>query len=529
LLAPKGEYLVDVRAIGRPSGQFPIQVTGEPPADRFKVQMQPCAYVQAEITDDRGGPIPCKVSFTGKGETKSPDYGPNSGEFQVGNCVYTEDGTFKAEIGRGQYDVIISRGPEYDAIFLELTVQPNQTTPLRGSLVRTVATPGWVSADFHSHSSPSGDNSGSQLGRVLNLLAENIEFAPCTEHNRVSTYTPHLDRLSAHKWMATCPGIELTGAVLPVNHQNAFPIIHRPRTQDGGGPTILTDPIAQIRRLAMWDSESDKLVQENHPNLARILGDKDEDGTFDEGFREMLQFMDVVEIHPPATILLAPGSEEFKDAARNPAFRWLQMLNRGYRIPGVVNTDAHYNFHESGWIRNYVRSSTDEANKIDTMEMVHQSEKGRIVMTTGPFMEVQVSNDSKKAAAEVGGDLRAETGKVHVHIRVQCANWFDINRVQILVNGRLDDRYNYTRRKNGDFFANGVVKFDQEITLEVGEDAHIIVVAAGEGLQLGPVMGPRWGKQTPIAVSNPIFVDRDGGGFKPNQDNLGVPFPISVK
>jgi hypothetical protein len=529
LLAPKGEYLVDVRAIGRPSEQAPIELSGETTADRFKIQVQPSGYVQAEITDDRGGPIPCKVSFTGKGETKSPDYGPESGTYQVRNCVYTEDGTFKAEIGPGQYDVIISRGPEYDALFLELTVQANQTTPLRGSLVRTVATPGWVSADFHSHSSPSGDNSGSQLGRVLNLLAENVEFAPCTEHNRVSTYAPHLDRLSAHQWMSTCPGIELTGAVLPVNHQNAFPIIHRPRTQDGGGPTILTDPIAQIRRLAMWDSESDKLVQENHPNLARILGDKDEDGTFDEGFRDMLQFMDVVEIHPPATILLAPGSEEFEDAARNPAFRWLQMLNRGYRIPGVVNTDAHYNFHESGWIRNYVRSSTDEANKIDTMEMVHQSEKGRIVMTTGPFMEVQVTNDSKKAMAEVGGDLRAETGKVHVQIRVQCANWFDINRVQILVNGRLDDRYNYTRRKNGDLFANGVVKFDQEIPLEVGEDAHIIVVAAGEGLQLGPVMGPRWAKQTPIAVSNPIFVDRDGGGFKPNRDNLGVPFPISVK
>jgi hypothetical protein len=30
----------------------------------------------------------------------------------------------------------------------------------------------------------------------------------------------------------------------------------------------------------------------------------------------------------------------------------------------------------------------------------------------------------------------------------------------------------------------------------------------------------------PFAVSNPIFVDVDGGGFKPNGDDLGVPFPV---
>ena len=63
---------------------------------------------------------------------------------------------------------------------------------MEAKLVRSVKTDGWISADFHSHSSPSGDNTSSQLGRVLNLLCEHVEFAPCTEHNRLSTYDPHL-------------------------------------------------------------------------------------------------------------------------------------------------------------------------------------------------------------------------------------------------------------------------------------------------------------------------------------------------
>ena len=31
----------------------------------------------------------------------------------------------------------------------------------------------------------------------------------------------------------------------------------------------------------------------------------------------------------------------------------------------------------------------------------------------------------------------------------------------------------------------------------------------------------RWGEQPPVAVANPIFVDIDGNGFKPNGDLLG--------
>jgi hypothetical protein len=98
-------------------------------------------------------------------------------------------------------------------------------TIIDARLVRTVKTDGWISTDSHSHSSPSGNNTSSQLGRVLNLLCEHIEFAACTEHNRLSTYDPHLRRLGAEKQMATCVGVELTGRPLPLNHQNAFPLL----------------------------------------------------------------------------------------------------------------------------------------------------------------------------------------------------------------------------------------------------------------------------------------------------------------
>ncbi|MEO8497632.1 MAG: hypothetical protein ABI614_21410, partial [Planctomycetota bacterium] len=71
------------------------------------------------------------------------------------------------------------------------------------------------------------------------------------------------------------------------------------------------------------------------------------------------------------------------------------------------------------------------------------------------------------------------------------------------------------------------VQFEHDIQLELAEDAHIIVAAIGEGLTLGRNMGPLWGEKPPVAVSNPISVDVDGDGFKPNGDLLDVPLPIS--
>ena len=106
-------------------------------------------------------------------------------------------------------------------------------------------------------------------------------------------------------------------------------------------------------------------------------------------------------------------------------------------------------------------------------------------------------------------------------MRVQCPNWFDVDRVQVFLNGRPDEALNFTRQSAPERFSDATVKFDQEIPLRLERDTHVIVAAIGEHSKLGPVMGPEHADDRPVAVSNPIFVDVDGGGFKPNGDALG--------
>lgn len=528
-LAP-GEFDVVVTADGRQPTRVKILAEGD--SVKKIIDVPPVGFVESYITDGNGSPIPCKVAFHGIEGTPDPNFGPDSRAVSVKNLRYSANGKFKQGLGPGMYEVIVSHGPEFDAEIIELVVSPAQTTELSVQLNRSVDTTGWISTDFHSHSSESGDNTSDQLGRVLNLLAEQFDFAPCTEHNRVDSYLPHLQKLNAIGQMATCPGMELTGGPLPINHQNAFPLLMRPRTQDGGGPRTSADPLIQIERLKFWDDHSEKLVQMNHPNLVTILGDKDSDGHADEGFEPMFGFVDVVEVHPLSTILSEATSSP-PGKRGNVIFNWLQLLNQGYRMPGVVNADAHYNFHGSGFLRNYIRCSTDNPAEIDTMEVVRNTVAGRIVMSNGPFVSVQARGqrlgDDQKISGEIGDELVLKKESVKLDLKIQCANWYDINRVQILVNGRPAENLNFTRRENKQMFGNGVVKFEQTIDVPLVEDSHLIVIAAGEGLQLGRVMGPAHGKNIPIAVTNPIFVDIDGDGFQPNRDALGVPMLMKQK
>jgi hypothetical protein len=166
---------------------------------------------------------------------------------------------------------------------------------------------------------------------------------------------------------------------------------------------------------------------------------------------------------------------------------------------------------------------------VKVLDVVHTAEQGHMVMTSGPYLQVSALAARAEAKAYMpGDDMKAPGGKVTLQVKVQCPNWFDIDRVQVLVNGKAEPKLNFTRAANADLFRDGAVKFDREIRVDLQADAHLIVVAAGEKLGLGRVMGPDHEKDMPIAVSNPIFVDVDGDGeFTPNHDTLGAPLPVA--
>ena len=112
----------------------------------------------------------------------------------------------------------------------------------------------------------------------------------------------------------------------------------------------------------------------------------------------------------------------------------------------MVNSDAHYNFHGSGFLRNYLKSPTDNPADVRALDIVHAAERGNVVMSSGPFMEVRLNAGGTAQDASPGDDLLVPAGQASLRVRVQCPNWFDIDRVQVFLNGRPAESLNFTRQ-----------------------------------------------------------------------------------
>jgi hypothetical protein len=525
--APAGEYEVTFEDLGREAVTKKTTVTADAP-QKLDAEMSVAAAVAFDIRDEAGVSLPCKAQFHILGGGEKVNLGPDNRAHGCADQYHSETGKFRVQLPPGRYRIVVTRGIEYSHLAQEVNLGAAQTASFAGVLKRLVDTTGWVSADYHNHSTPSGDNTCGTDDRLTNLAAEHVEFAPTTEHNRLYDWRPHIERLGLTPFLHTVPGMELTGSGA---HFNSFPFKPEPFTQDNGAPVWNKDPRITGITLRDWQgSEPDRWVQINHPDMVENFIDRDADGQVDGGFRGLATLIDGVETQNYSASALLDGRpfQVSKDKLGKESVQyereyiWLQMLNRGHRYAAMAVCDAHsvYGNGVGGW-RMYLPSHTDEPSKIDWRENSRHAKAGHSILTTGPFLTVQTENGTGP------GDTTRATAGVKLHVKVQCTDWLDIDRVQILVNGRARKELNFTRASHPDWFGAGVVKFDRTLDIPLSEDAHLIAVATGEKSDLSIGYGTSaQAKIKPFAYHNPIFVDLDGGGFTPNGDTLGWPLPV---
>ena len=525
---PPGNQNLEFSETGREP--VPREITIEAgPAANLDVSLGTQSAVLFDIRDSQGQSTPCKVNFSGRDGTPQPNLGPNNRAHGCVDQYHSEIGAFTVPLPPGKYRAIVTRGPEHNMLVFPIDLKPGETVHAKGTLVRAVDSRGWVSTDFHNHSTPSGDNTCGTDDRIINLAAEHIEFAPTTEHNRIYDWAPHIVKLGLANHIKTIVGIELTGKGA---HWNSFPFKPSPYLQDGGGPVWKKDPrLNAITLREFQGAEPDRWVQINHPDMVENFIDRDLDGIIDHGFAGLGGMIDGVETQnylgheilggKPFQVFPVKDDPVARQVRMFREFIWLQLLNQGHRIWGTAVADAHtvHGNGVGGW-RTYIPSSTDNPAEIDWREIVRNAKRGRMILTTAPFLQV-TANDGLPP-----GDTIQGTDTVNLNIKVQCADWYAIDRVQVMVNGRQPKDLNFTRKKNPGWFADGVVQFDRSIPVKLREDAHLIVVVTGEQSNLSHCFGSSTqAKMQPTAYNNPVFVDIKGDGFTPNHDTLDYPLP----
>ncbi|MFH1131138.1 MAG: hypothetical protein V1754_07370, partial [Pseudomonadota bacterium] len=166
------------------------------------------------------------------------------------------------------YEVVVSRGLEYETSRHFVTLRPATTTPIVSVLRKTVDTEGWISADFHVHGSNSVDSGLPFKDRVISYAAEGVKFLSSSDHDYLTDYWPTINELGLQSWVATQVGVEVSP--LDYGHFLGFP--------------LRFDENAEMNGAFHWREQGDSTNKQDWENLSpnKIFSNLRELGTLGE-------------------------------------------------------------------------------------------------------------------------------------------------------------------------------------------------------------------------------------------------------
>ena len=191
------------------------------------------AVIHVDTTDGQGARLPAKATVVKLGADGKPlwrDGGrrPYFGQGRLGIGVqylgFAMDGRFEIPLQAGDYQVVISHGPEYSILNQTVTLGDGDDRPVQAALVKEVDTTGWVSTDFHLHAEPSFDSGMPLETRVATIAAEGLEYVASTDHDVLSNYQPFIEDFGIEDWLKAVVGSEVS--TLEIGHYIGFPLAY---------------------------------------------------------------------------------------------------------------------------------------------------------------------------------------------------------------------------------------------------------------------------------------------------------------
>jgi hypothetical protein len=162
-------------------------------------------------------------------------------------------------------------------------------------------------------------------------------------------------------------------------------------------------------------------------------------------------------------------------------------------------------------------TSTSPLSQADLSPVLTALRSGAAVASTGPLLDVNLNGSAKP-----GSLLAGPAGTVTLSINLYAPAWVPVQELRVVVNGvvvQTLDPATFTASTTDSRLRTGQVTLDLT-TLAGGKDAWVVVEAGVPLATSGAyAVNTPWNKVMkgiyPIAVTNPIFVDVNGGGYQP--------------
>src|ERR1044071_3467308 len=460
------------------------------------IEMAPPATIAVSAIDELGRHAPAKIQLLGhvpaadrgkdprtflysleRGERQRPTAFDCSDRF-IENAWWTVDGRVSGQVRPGTYDLIVTRGPEYEITQKTIVLRPGAFDAEQVVLVPAYKSDGWVAGDFPIHAQPSTDSGVPIADRVASCAAEGLEVAISTDHNYITDYAPVIAATGLDPWLLGIPGMELT--TFEMGHFNGYPLRVDPGSTRGGEfrwagtpPQGLFD---QLRALAVDPTQG--IVQVNHPRQAVLgyfaqffvdqataqpytptgilgifapYGDEFRPENYSTDFDaiELLTGSRLEDVHTfrapnplppgpfpdpqpvPGQIVIGPdGRPQYPGVVET----WFTMLDHGHRATGMGTSDTHRLLgDEPGYARTllYIGAGKDVPGGYTRDDIIDAVRGHHAIATNAPFLEMTA------AGGRIGDTVVARGGGVDVAIRVRAPSWGKVDHLVVYANSQI--------------------------------------------------------------------------------------------
>ena len=456
------------------------------------------------VDDDSSQPLPVRIQLLPVGQSV-PELPGHYGETTAGNgrlhVEFAMDGETTMRAPPGEWEVIVSRGYEYDIHREVVTVVANQTVDVQARLAHVVDTTGQQCADFHIHTHRSADSGDRARMTLMSAVADGLEIPVRTDHEYVDDFQPLIEELGLEAWAYGVRSIEMT-SFQTWGHMGVFPLREDPTAVNGGAPRwqrypTLEQPEVPVETLLPPEvfgqiraRPEQPAIIINHPrgstNYFTISGYDAATGEvrFPQYWDDQFRLVEVF------------NSSSWPSRRDSTVADWLSFLDQGRRVFAVGSSDTHgVRGKPVGYARTCLYLGTDDPRQLTPESIRDATQEGRSSISGGIYMHASV------AGAGPGQDAVGVPASTQVSVRVEAPSWIAVDWVEVVVDGEVVDTIAVLP---GDADpGNPAIRYQSDIDIQVapGAGSYVIVAAWGDS-NLDPVHPGR----QPFAVSNPIFL-----------------------
>ncbi len=327
--------------------------------------------------------------------------------------------------------------------------------PWNGNQKIIRSSPGWYRGELHSHTTHSdGDCTVQEL--INNAVTNHLDFLAITDHNTTSTLY-ELNQANFQD-LLIIPGFELTTFH---GHALALGIDQWVDWRTGYQGWTINDAAVAVKKFG----GTFILAHPNDIGSPRCTGCKWEyqDINFD--------FVDAVEIWNS-------GWWEGEGGNIKNLFQWQNLQQENCHLPFTAGTDYHQVYDWDKKVAyTYVYST-----ELSVKAILEGIRKGRVIISSGPWISLRGIKDDEKGFAEIGDTLLSTNQQVKLSF-----SWMDVpDKSELLVHTKRDVKFRT--------WVLGSGSRDIEINV-LDNDSIWLELYAGDGSLL--------------AIANPIYIIRN--------------------